>query len=276
MIQNTEQDVIHIIYRKHLSVTEQAIPYLIAHRGYPACYPENTLAGLEAAMLAGTCFVEIDIQLSARRTPFLCHDDHLQRLTGTDHCLTQLDDSVINMLSVPYPDSGLASTPETEPLSDLITFCQLLQEWPWVTAFVEIKLESIAKFGLTATMDAILEVIHPYHKQCVIISFDARAVAFARRQDAARIGWVVPKWDNEHGIIAKQLAPEFLFCSTSRLPHDSHERWQGPWQWVVYTVNDSHTALRYADEGVFLIETDTIGALLQHPLLKKNACIQSL
>lgn len=257
-------------------MTEEIIPYLIAHRGYPARYPENSLAGLEAAVLTGACFVEIDVQLSARRTPFLCHDDHLWRLTGRDRWLTQLDDEILNTLSVPYPGLALTKPPKTEPLTDLATFCQHLQAWPWVTAFVEIKSESIVKFGLTAAVNAVLEVTQPYAKQCVIISFDDQAVAFARKQGAERIGWVIPKWNSEHAAIAKALAPDFLFCHTKRLPHRSTERWQGPWQWVVYTVDDGHTALKYAEEGILLIETDTIGTLLHHPLLKKHACHQSL
>lgn len=257
-------------------MSEQAIPYLIAHRGYPMRYPENSLAGLEAAMLAGACFVEIDIQLSARRTPFLCHDDHLWRLAGSDRWLTQLDDAAIRMHSVPYPGLTLAHPPESEPLSDLAEFCQLLQAWPWVTAFIEIKSESILRFGLAATVDAVLEVIHPYAKQCVMISFDDKAVAYAREQSGGRIGWVIPEWDKDHAAIATALAPDFLFCYTRRLPRKPAERWQGPWQWAVYTVDDSQTALSYAEEGVLLIETDTIGTLIQHPLLKKHACVQSL
>lgn len=257
-------------------MVKRNIPYLIAHRGYPARYPENSLAGLEAAVLAGACFVEVDVQLSARRTPFLCHDDHLWRLAGSDRWMTQLDDEDINALSVPYPGLTLANPPESEPLSDLTTFCQRLQAWPWVTAFVEIKSESIVKFGLAATMETILEVIQPCARQCIIISFDDRAVALARKQGAERIGWVIPKWDSEHALIAKQLAPDFLFCNTKRLPNRLEKRWHGPWQWVVYTVNDAHAALKYAEEGILLIETDVIGTLLQHPLLNKHACIQSL
>lgn len=257
-------------------MTEQNIPYLIAHRGYPARYPENSLAGIEAAVFAGACFVEIDVQLSAYRTPILCHDDHLERLTGSDLWLTELDDENINTLAVPYPGVGFTSESKTEPMASLLAFCQRLQAWPWVTAFVEIKSESIAKFGLTITMEAIFEIIHPYARQCILISFDSRAVEFARKQGAERIGWVIPKWSSEQAGIAKQLAPDYLFCSTKRLPYRQKERWQGPWQWVVYTVNDERTALKYADKGILMIETDTIGSLLQHPILKKHACNQSL
>jgi glycerophosphoryl diester phosphodiesterase len=257
-------------------VAEQNIPYLIAHRGYPVRYPENSLAGIVAAVQAGACFVEIDVQLSACRTPFLCHDDHLERLTASDLWLTELEDEIINTLAVPYPGLDFTGVSKTEPLSSLLVFCQQLQAWPWVTAFVEIKSESIAKFGLTITIQAILEVIHPFARQCILISFDSQAVAFARKQGAERIGWVIPRWDSKQAVIAKQLAPDYLFCSTKRLPYRQKERWQGAWQWVVYTVNDERTALKYADEGILMIETDTIGSLLQHPILKKHACIQSL
>lgn len=262
--------------REARSMAEQNIPYLIAHRGYPARYPENTLAGVEAAVQAGACFIEVDIQLSARHTPFLCHDDHLGRLTGKNLRLSQLEDEIIYTLSVPYPRSGFSSTANNEPLSDLLTFCHCLQAWPWVTAFIEIKLESLARFGVVTTVDTIFGVIHPYLKQCVIISFDARAVDFARKQGAERIGWVIPKWNQEHAVIAQLLRPEFLFCNTRRLPHESGKRWQGPWQWVVYTVNNCRMALKYAQEGILLVETDTIGTLLQHSLLKKNACYPTL
>ncbi|HFD33365.1 MAG TPA: glycerophosphodiester phosphodiesterase, partial [Gammaproteobacteria bacterium] len=55
-------------------------PIFIAHRGYAAAYPENTLIALDAAFQAGTEYVEVDIQLSADHIPVLFHDRDLQRL----------------------------------------------------------------------------------------------------------------------------------------------------------------------------------------------------
>ena len=55
---------------------------LVAHRGYPRHYPENTLIGIEAAIRAGAAYVEVDIQLSSDQVPLLYHDSDMQRLSG--------------------------------------------------------------------------------------------------------------------------------------------------------------------------------------------------
>lgn len=257
--------------------SDQAIPILVAHRGYPACYPENTLVGYEVALQAGACYVELDIQLSASHTPFLCHDDNLKRLTGIDQNITELDDEIIKTLSIAYPKPTLASdlipsTTRTAPFADLLSFCALLKKWPKAKAFVEIKFESIFKFGLELTVERILQVLQPYQEQCIIISFDWQAVAIARKKGIERIGWVIPRWDHEHEKIAYSLAPDYLFCSVWRMPPTMEDRWEGPWQWAVYTVNDSQTALQYAQQHIRMIETDAIGIMLNDPILKQHAC----
>jgi glycerophosphoryl diester phosphodiesterase len=55
---------------------------IIAHRGYSARAPENTLAALEAAVKAGADAVEFDISTAACGTPVLFHDAMLSRTTN--------------------------------------------------------------------------------------------------------------------------------------------------------------------------------------------------
>lgn len=57
-------------------------PEIIAHRGYSARVPENTLAALEAAIRAGAGAVEFDVQPAACGTPVLFHDAMLGRTTN--------------------------------------------------------------------------------------------------------------------------------------------------------------------------------------------------
>jgi glycerophosphoryl diester phosphodiesterase len=54
---------------------------VIAHRGFSAVAPENTLASLRAAMEAGADALEFDLQVSADGVAFLLHDDTLNRTT---------------------------------------------------------------------------------------------------------------------------------------------------------------------------------------------------
>jgi len=57
-------------------------PQIIAHRGFSARAPENTLAALDAALAAGADAVEFDVQTAACGTPVLFHDPMLGRTTN--------------------------------------------------------------------------------------------------------------------------------------------------------------------------------------------------
>lgn len=56
---------------------------IIAHRGFSAIAPENTLAAFSAAIQHGADSIELDIQLSADGVPVVIHDATLDRTTGT-------------------------------------------------------------------------------------------------------------------------------------------------------------------------------------------------
>ncbi|MBZ5486835.1 glycerophosphoryl diester phosphodiesterase [Halomonas aquamarina] len=56
-----------------------ALPTLIAHRGYSAAAPENTLAAVRAAHEAGARWVELDVQLLGDGTPVIWHDADVAR-----------------------------------------------------------------------------------------------------------------------------------------------------------------------------------------------------
>jgi len=55
---------------------------LIAHRGYKAKYPENTMAAFKAAMVIGSPMIELDVTLSRDRKIVVIHDETLDRTTN--------------------------------------------------------------------------------------------------------------------------------------------------------------------------------------------------
>ena len=68
---------------------------IIAHRGYSARAPENTLASMERAIAVGADAVEWDVHLTADGVPVVIHDDTVQRTSDgrgrvRDHTLEQL------------------------------------------------------------------------------------------------------------------------------------------------------------------------------------------
>ena len=57
---------------------------IIGHRGYPARYPENTVAGFLAALLAGAHGVELDVWLTRDNHPVVIHDPTTGRTGDRD------------------------------------------------------------------------------------------------------------------------------------------------------------------------------------------------
>ncbi|NJK38548.1 MAG: glycerophosphodiester phosphodiesterase [Oscillatoriales cyanobacterium RM1_1_9] len=56
---------------------------IIAHRGFSAIAPENTLAAFQLAIDYGADSIEFDLQLSADQVPVIFHDQTLDRITGS-------------------------------------------------------------------------------------------------------------------------------------------------------------------------------------------------
>jgi glycerophosphoryl diester phosphodiesterase len=78
-----------------LDITRFTRPILIGHRGYPAKFPENTLAAFEGAIQAGCNMIELDVTLTRDRKVVVIHDDTLDRTTTgkgpvRDHALQDI------------------------------------------------------------------------------------------------------------------------------------------------------------------------------------------
>jgi len=236
------------------------IPKLVAHRGYASRYPENTLAACEAALQAGACFIEIDIQLTADGVPVLHHDQNLYRTTGTEALISEISSRTLRTL-----DAGerqrLGDAGPVTPVPTLSEFVELLQSWPHVHAFIEIKEESLTTFGHEFVIQQILEVLAPVQPRCIPISYDAEVLRQIRAHGTWKIGWVIRTYDEDHRQQAQSLAPEFLICNYNKTGHE--QLWPGPWQWVLYEITDAQLALQLHQRGAQLIETMAIGDLLQ-------------
>lgn len=64
-----------------LTKTRWPYPRILAHRGAGVLAPENTLVALRLSASLGFGGVEVDAQVAACGTPFLLHDDTLDRTT---------------------------------------------------------------------------------------------------------------------------------------------------------------------------------------------------
>lgn len=255
-------------------MSNEAIPQLVAHRGYMAQYPENTWAALEAALEAGACWLEFDVQRCADGHFILLHDADFSRTGGDPRSVFALDPSALQAISVHEPDRlGQRFFPMTAP--GLETVLRQLATFPAAHALVEIKDESLERWGMENVLDALLAILAPFRQQCTLIAYSDTALSYAQERSELGIGWVLRHYDPWHLQRARQLQPRFLICNERKIPA-GETPWRGDWQWMLYDITDPEQALQWATRGVTLIETRDIGAMLQHPLLARKACRHGL
>ncbi|HAJ91329.1 MAG TPA: hypothetical protein DCO71_01690 [Gammaproteobacteria bacterium] len=234
---------------------------LIGHRGEPDSWPENSLAGFEAVLSAGACYIETDVQLTVDGVPVLSHDTSLLRVTGQDIVITETEYETVRTIPAGYRES-FGDSYQDFRIARLDQFVELLQQWPRARAFVEIKRASIIAHGKDHVVDTVMNAIKPAAPQCILISFDYDALVYARKHYRIPVGWVLPEWSADNRARAVDLGPDYLFCNRKRLPAAPASLWQGPWQWAIYTINNAAEANAYLQRGSHLIETNAIRQLM--------------
>ena len=243
---------------------------LVAHRGFPACYPENTMRGFQAAVDCGATILETDIQLSRDRQPMLLHDATLVRTSGQPGAPWDYDADALSKMSAS----------ETARWGDRFVNCTiptLDQFVAWfdavdgkTQALIELKPESLEHFGTSATIQATFSRLRPVLDRCTVISKHYDCLARVRHwlpEHETKIGWVLPEWSDANRQLADQLDPELILCNYRRLP-DRSQLWPGPWTWMAYTIDDVPTALAVASQGVTVIETNDIETLMNDPRIE--------
>lgn len=235
-------------------------PIFVGHRGYPAVYPENTLAGFKAALDAGAQAVECDIQFSRDGVPMVIHDPDLQRTTDQQGKVVERLSTDLITISAHEP-RRLGRDTRPEPLPTLAQLAELVAHYPQAVLFAEIKEEIFADFARELCVEKVMDTLRRLGERAVIISFDAQVLPLARRAGAA-IGWVIKSYNAASRDIAIAMAPDFLICNYRKLPSAPTELWSGPWQWFVYDIVDMPLAKNWVERGVVYIETWDIGVML--------------
>lgn len=238
---------------------------LVAHRGAPTRFPENTLPGIAAALRCGARYVEVDVQMSLDQVPVLFHDATLERLCGVPGAIADHGLTALSRLSPGDPQhfgaryAGLV----IPTLRELVA---LWQDWSQATLFVEVKTEALARFSIATVCARVIEVLQPIRERAVLISFDLGLLAAARQAGWPTLGAVVERWRDLEDPRIAALSPGFLFTDLANLPPtgalDGPARRLGA-RLAVYEVADPGVALALARRGVDLVETFAIAEMLE-------------
>jgi glycerophosphoryl diester phosphodiesterase len=237
------------------------IPQLIAHRGYPRHFPENTLIGLEAAITAGARFIEVDVQVSRDRVPVLFHDRNLKRMCGVGG--TVHDHFYEELWRLPVAErERFGDRFKDVHITRLAELGHLLVRHPEVTAFVELKRASLERFGIDTLLTLARRSLKPVLGQCVLISYSLEALRTARDKGWLRMGAVIDHWNEREQKQITDLRPEYLFCDVESLPGDGDLRIDGT-KLAVFEVTDAPLALTLAARGATFVETFAVGEMIR-------------
>lgn len=239
-----------------------SLPALLAHRGYRLRFPENTREGLLAAIASGAKNIEFDVQLAGDGVPVVVHDDSLDRTAGISKRISALSARELQGVEVAERDR-LGDSGAGIYLPTLVDVAEDLQRFPEVTAFVELKQESMTEFGVQEMVERVLDVLREVLDQCVIISFSIESLRVVRKiLPHQPVGWVLIEWSAASLALAEELGPEFLLVNYKRLPADEAP-WPGDWRWVCYEIVDPDRAMELHGRGFDMISTFDIVGLLQ-------------
>ncbi|VAX17868.1 Glycerophosphoryl diester phosphodiesterase [hydrothermal vent metagenome] len=240
----------------------------VAHRGYASKYPENTLLAMSKAIEAGAYFLECDIQLTLDHVPLLHHDPDIKRSTGRRGTVMDLTFEELSDFSFGEPARFGEKFAKT-PITTLKDIAGLLSKNPNVQLFVELKEESICRFGAGVMLNVIVDTLKPVIDQCIAISFDENAVMEAKKWGFKKTGWVLRRWNNKSRKITEALSPDYIFGNYKKIKEADDSLWKGPWKWALYEITDSSLAIKWFKLGADMVETMEIGEMLD--AFKKEA-----
>ncbi len=234
---------------------------LVAHRGYQARYPENTLLAHRQAIAAGALFLETDIQFSADMQPILYHDLDLKRVSAErgktiDHSLQSLE-----RFSA-FEPGRLGRQFIDEKISPLSALVAELALHPAITAYIEVKEEAIRFAGIETAYTAISQCLNPAAAQCCLISFDYDFILHARNAGWGRCGVVIKKWRDLELPLIHAIGPESIFCNYKNIPRKAVLNTLNA-ELVIYEIADAAKATQWLERGAAKIETFDIGLMLR-------------
>ena len=237
---------------------------LVAHRGYQARYPENTALSLNKAITAGAYFIELDVQFSLDQLPIIYHDTNLRRVSGADVEIAKT--SREQLLKYPaYEPEHLGEQFIEELISPLESLVEILQSHPQVTAFVELKDESIVHCGREIISESVHSILQPVMSQVVIMSFDYQLAVAAREAEWPLVGVVLRNWtDLDHPLVSR-ARPDYIYVDHSIVPADfdrDSTQQLNNCKLVTYEVGNNQLAQELLRRGADMLETFEIAQLI--------------
>jgi glycerophosphoryl diester phosphodiesterase len=230
------------------------IDVLVAHRGLQSRFPENTLLALKKAIDSGAKYIELDVQFSADCLPIIYHDPDLQRVSGIKGNVWDYPLKELLCISA-YEPERLGNRFKTETIAPLKALVDLLKENPQVTAFVELKEESIDHCGRDLMLETVMHILAPVKPQVVLISYDYCLIEAAREAQWGQVGVVLKQWQDLETNTVKNIDSDYIFVDHEKMPQQITGLDAIKAKLVAYEVGDIALGKELISKGVSMLET---------------------
>nr|WP_268820391.1 glycerophosphodiester phosphodiesterase family protein [Paraglaciecola sp. G1-23] len=157
---------------------EQVGPFgglVFLHRGDTSAFPENSIAAMRAASVAGAQAIEIDVMLSQDNVPMVIHDPSLERTTngrGKVKNFTALELQAFNLVNTSRGQPTEWRIPKLETVMQEAINLGLILE-------IELKTEIHNHYLVAQKIAALFERFN-FYQQGFISSFDPRLLYYVR------------------------------------------------------------------------------------------------
>jgi glycerophosphoryl diester phosphodiesterase len=241
----------------------EAGPEIIAHRGYSARAPENTLAAMELALQVGAPALEFDIRATRDGVPVLFHDETLERTTSGRGRIADLS---LRELSELDAGSWFSDEFVNERVPALAEVLQATSNRA-NRLYVELKPGGLTPRQLRQVVEEL--TLHGFTHNSVVMSFDWSLLDGVRGlSPEITLAFLADDESAFRRALQRAVAAgnALVDCNYRILlanPELSDLAEQAGLELAVYTVNDTGAAAALLRQGVRRITTNEVERLLK-------------
>ena len=228
---------------------------LVAHRGYSAQAPENTVPAIQKAAEYGFDYVEIDIRQTKDGVWVLMHDADIKSVCdkkGKVSSYTYYDLIACNVVKG-------ANAEEYENLK-IPTLEQALKACLEFNVKPMIEIKDYTEEGLKTLLDTVEK--YGFTKSCSVISFSREALEGVRELNSEiKIFKLVSKLTDKEMkkcLSAKDMGVSFNGNNKKNTPEKIRELQEAGIPLACWTVDEGGTMQKWVDEGVTTFVTNRI------------------
>lgn len=216
----------------------------IAHRGYSARYPENTLLAFTKAIEAGADMIELDLQYSRDYQLVVIHDEGINRTSNGQGRVADL--SLADLKKYNYnngmTDCGFIGIPTLTEVIELAGSQVLLN--------IEIKIHAGKKAGIEKNLVDLLRKKN-FTDRVIVSSFDCNVLAEVKRiASEIRTGIIYNRPRTRFREDVRALGVFSIHPATA-VVDELELRWANSCHLKVYpwVVKDRKTIIQYSNSG---------------------------